>query len=258
MSSHSNPHGIAFNLAARQAKVPIALISHGMPIKPVARLQYDLAVVHCEAARQTYVAEGSLLRRVFVHGRKQDYSPMVTVLPEKLTLGIFLCKDVNERTLQALVRQALKDPRVAGIMIRPHPKNLWRGLEAWIAALNDPRVRLSPGGKIAADVQLVEVVVAGNSSVLVDALTGGRPSAFVPYLDHGPVDLHAFVERRLVYQIDELSLDLEGLLGFYQHPEWLSVLRLFANIDEDEAAVAGRTTAALQELIGAKVASRSV
>ncbi|HYX41900.1 MAG TPA: hypothetical protein VE821_09400, partial [Pyrinomonadaceae bacterium] len=39
MSSHSNPHGIAFNLAARKCGVPVVLITHGMPIRPVARLR---------------------------------------------------------------------------------------------------------------------------------------------------------------------------------------------------------------------------
>jgi hypothetical protein len=36
-SNHSNPHGIAFNLAARKCGVPVVLISHGMPVRPVAR-----------------------------------------------------------------------------------------------------------------------------------------------------------------------------------------------------------------------------
>jgi hypothetical protein len=58
MSSHSNPHGIAFNLAARKGGVPVVLITHGMPVRPVAKLCYDLAVVHCEVARQTYLEAG--------------------------------------------------------------------------------------------------------------------------------------------------------------------------------------------------------
>src|SRR5207244_1380141 len=37
-SNHSNPHGIAFAIAAQKAGVPTVLISHGMPVRPVARL----------------------------------------------------------------------------------------------------------------------------------------------------------------------------------------------------------------------------
>jgi hypothetical protein len=70
-SNHSNPHGIAFNLAARKCGVPVVLISHGMPIRPVARLKFDLAVVHCDAASQTYLDEGCQIKRVLTHGRRQ-------------------------------------------------------------------------------------------------------------------------------------------------------------------------------------------
>src|SRR5262249_24199270 len=43
-SNHSNPHGIAFNLAARKCGVHVVLVTHGMPVRPIARLSYDLAV----------------------------------------------------------------------------------------------------------------------------------------------------------------------------------------------------------------------
>jgi hypothetical protein len=49
MSSHSNPHGIALNLAGKQSGVPVILITHGMPIRPIAKLDYGLAIVECEA-----------------------------------------------------------------------------------------------------------------------------------------------------------------------------------------------------------------
>ena len=52
MSSHSNPHGIALNLAARRFGAPVVLVTHGMPIVPIAVLDYDLAIVECEASRR--------------------------------------------------------------------------------------------------------------------------------------------------------------------------------------------------------------
>src|SRR5262249_33697031 len=151
-SNHSNPHGIAFNLAARKCGVPVVLITHGMPVRPVARLSYDLAVVHCEAARQTYLEEGCRMDRVFIHGRRQDHALMPAgTLPERLAVGIFLCKDVNERRLRAWIERLLSDPRVSRIFVRPHPTNLWAGLDAWIASRNDPRLRRSSGGSVFRD-----------------------------------------------------------------------------------------------------------
>lgn len=250
MSSHSNPHGIAFNLAARRCGVPVVLITHGMPVRPVARLSYDLAVVHCEAARQTYLEEGCHMDRVFVHGRRQNYALMPAgPLPERLVVGIFLCKDVNEERLRALLERLLGDARVSSILVRPHPKNLWVGLNAWIESRNESRLHLSPGGPVFSDIEAADIVLAGNSSVLVDAVTAGRPSGYVPNLDYGSLDLHEFVARGLIYPIDDqLNFDADAMLRFYQRPDWPRVLRLFANIDEDDASVAARVAASIREI----------
>ena len=263
-SNHSNPHGIAFNLAARKCGVPIVLISHGMPVRPVARLSFDLGVVHCEAARQTYLEEGCQLKSALVHGRQQDHSPMPDgPLPEQLAVGIFLCKDVNEQRLRDVVECLLGCHWVSSILVRPHPTNLWSGLDAWIASRNDGRLRRSSGSSVSTDLAHSDIVLAGNSSVLVEAVTAGRPSAYVPGLDYGSHDLHRFVATGLIYPIaDEQlsehvaghgcqrydSLNFEEMLRFYQRPDWSTVLRQFANIDEDAALVAARVGAAIHEL----------
>src|SRR5262249_1911985 len=75
-----------------------------------------------------------------------------------------------------------------------------------------------------------------------------RPSGYVPGLDYGSPDLHEFVARGLIYSIDELGFDPNAMLRFYQRPGWLTVLRLFANIDEDETSVAARACAVMREL----------
>ncbi|MDT5156179.1 MAG: hypothetical protein QOH51_536 [Acidobacteriota bacterium] len=257
MSSHSNPHGIAFNLAARRCGVPVVLITHGMPVRPVAKLSYDLAVVHCEAARQTYLEAGCRMDSVLVHGRRQHYAPMPAApLAERLSVGIFLCKDVNEGRLRAIVERLNGDPRVSRILVRPHPKNLWLGLDSWVTSLNDPRVRRSTGGPVFRDVEASDIVLAGNSSVLVDAVTAGRPAGYVPGLDYGSRDLHAFVARGLVYLFeDERGFDPDAMQRFYRRPDWPNVLWLFANIDEDEASVAACAAAAMRELAASHAGS---
>ncbi|HWS90030.1 MAG TPA: hypothetical protein VN282_23885 [Pyrinomonadaceae bacterium] len=251
MSSHSNPHGIAFNLAARRCGVPVVLVTHGMPVRPVAQLSYDLALVHCEAARRTYEEEGCRMCRVLVHGRRQDHALMSDApLPERLSVGLFLCKDVNEERMRGLVGRLLDDARVLGVLIRPHPKNLWRGLEEWVASRREPRLSLSKGRPVFRDIAASDLVLAGNSSVLAEALTAGRPAAYVRGIDYGSYDLHAFVARGLVYEYsDDRGLDPEAMQRFYLRPDWPASLRLFANVDEDEASVALRTSAALREII---------
>ena len=140
-SNHSNPHGIAFNLAARKCGIPVVLITHGMPVRPVARLKYDLAVVHCDAASQIYLDEGCRIDRILIHGRKQEYVRMQTAaLPSRINAGIFLCKDVDEQRLKALVNNLLANERVSRVVIRPHPKNLWVQMDSWIGSYEDDRM----------------------------------------------------------------------------------------------------------------------
>jgi hypothetical protein len=252
-SNHSNPHGLAFNLAARKCGLPVVLITHGMPVRPVARLSYDLAIVHCDAARRSYFEEGCGLGQVLTHGRRQHYRPMPDKLPSRsIVVGIFLCKEVNAKRLKALVAGLLNCSDVSTILIRPHPKNLWVGLNGWIADQDRSRVRLAKGATVFQDVESVDVALAGNSSVLVDALTAGRPSAYVDGLDHGPSDLHRFAECGLVYVLSDTMNDgqwnFAPLLAFYQRRGWMNILRQFANIDEDEAAVLQRGLSIMRQL----------
>src|ERR1044072_288830 len=251
MSSHSNPHRIACNLAARRCGVPVVLVTHGMPVRPVAQLSYELALVHCEAARQTYEEEGCRMKRVLVHGRRPHHAPMPDApLAERLAVGLFLCKDVNEERLRALFERLLADTHVSRVLVRPHPKNLWRGLNEWVMSRREPRLSLSRGNTVFQDIEASDIVLAGNSSVLAEALTAGRPAAYVPGLGHGSPHLPTFVSRGLVYQYsDERDLDPDAMQRFYLRPDWTAALRLFANIDENEATVGWRVGEALREVV---------
>jgi hypothetical protein len=251
MSSHSNPHGIAFNLAARHAGVPVVLVTHGMPVRPVAKLAFDLAVVHCEDARDTYVAEGCRIRHVLVHGRRQHVAAMPAgELPNRLTVGVFLCKDVNEQRLHALIESLLGCYRVARILVRPHPFNMWVALRSWLAAVDDSRVVLSTGGSVFEDIAASNVVLAGNTSVHIEAVLAGRPSAYVADLDHAPRDLHRFVASRLIYELTEsLRFTPDEMLAFYRRRDWPETLRRFAKVDDDELAVTAEAVAITRRLI---------
>src|SRR3954469_9241784 len=155
MSSHSNPHGIALNLAARRFGVPVVLITHGMPITPIARLDYDLAIMECEASADIYRRAGCRLGRVVVKSRKSDYVPMdLCQSPHgPLTIGVFLSKDPAEEQFVSLVRALLSYKTVKRILVRPHPVNLWPGLAGCLASMKDERLHLSPGGPILDDVR---------------------------------------------------------------------------------------------------------
>ncbi len=247
-SNHSNPHGIAFNLAAQKCGIPVVLITHGMPIRPVARLKYALAVVHCEAAGQTYLDEGCQIECVLTHGRKDDYASIRNgPLSLQINVGIFLCKDVNELRLKTLVENLLTNKRVARILVRPHPKNLWRHIDAWIASHNDERLSRSHGSTVANDMRDLHFAFGGNSSVLIEAVTAGIPSAYVCELDHGSTDLHGFVAAGLIYH-SPVDPNLDEIRRFYERRDWWQTLQRFANIAENEATVMANTVKAITDI----------
>jgi hypothetical protein len=125
---------------------------------------------------------------------------------------------------------------VTRILIRPHPKNLWRNLDGWIASCADARLSRSRGQTVLDDLKGLDVVFGGNSSVLIDSVTAGVRSAYVDELDHGSPDLHRFVDAGLIYR-SNIDPNLDELWRFYQQRVWRRTLIGFANIDEDEATV---------------------
>jgi hypothetical protein len=149
--------------------------------------------------------------------------------------------------LKTLVENLLADERVTRILIRPHPKNLWRDIDGWIASHEDARLSRSCSSSVRDDMRDLHLVFGGNSSVLIEAVTAGIPSAYVDGLDHGPTDLHRFVAAGLVCR-SELNPNLEGIVRFYDHPDWRPTLRRFANIDEDEATVLRSAVNAISEI----------
>jgi hypothetical protein len=157
---------------------------------------------------------------------------------------------VNEQRLHALIESLLGCYRVARILVRPHPFNMWVALRSWLAAVDDSRVVLSSGGSVFEDIAASNVVLAGNTSVHIEAVLAGRPSAYVADLDHAPRDLHRFVASRLIYELTEsLRFTPDEMLAFYRRRDWPETLRRFAKVDDDELAVTAEAVAITRRLI---------
>jgi hypothetical protein len=251
ISSHSNPHGIALNLAARRFGVPVVLITHGMPISPIARLDYDLAIMECDASVDVYRRAGCRLGQVLVKSRQRDYVPMANdrSTDDRLTIGIFLSKDPVEHRFVSLVHALLADGSVSRVLVRRHPVSLWPGVARCIASFGDARVCLRESGSLAEDVRECHFVMAANSTVHVDAVVAGTPSCYVRDLDHAPYDVQSFVRAGLIFELDPSRRFVPGdVLSFYARDEWPAILRQYANVDCDEARLAPMVTSAIRTL----------
>jgi hypothetical protein len=254
MSTHSNPHGIALNLAARRRGVPIVLITHGMPIRPLARLPYDLAIHECAASSRIYVEAGCGMERVIVKSRRGDHAPICPPVAGALTAGVFLSKDPVDGRVMSCLRALSSDGRVSRILVRPHPVNLWRDLPRRLASLGEPRIVLQAGTSLRDDLRQCDVVIAGNSTVLLDAVVAGRPACYVRGLDHGAYDVQDFVRDDLVYEWHAPTpLDLGAIAEYYARREWPRILRQYADVDRREEDVAADVRAALEAIDAAEI-----
>jgi hypothetical protein len=115
MSSHSNPHGIALNAAAGRFGIPVVLITHGMPVRPIARLDYELAILECEASRHVYVDAGCRMRRTVIKCRGTEYLPLPKRWPESWSrVAICLSKDPVADQVMASVHATRRSAHAAG------------------------------------------------------------------------------------------------------------------------------------------------
>jgi hypothetical protein len=106
MSSHSNPHGIALNLAAARFGIPIVLITHGMPIRPLAKLNYALAIHECEASSGVYQDAGCRMDHVIIKSRKREHESMRIPVPSEGTVESRRVRALREAVHRALSPRA--------------------------------------------------------------------------------------------------------------------------------------------------------
>jgi hypothetical protein len=223
-----------------------------MPIAPVARLHYELALLECEASRVTYAEAGCRIGTVVIKSRRADREPMRSLsCTPVFTAGVFLSKDpVPDRVISCL-RAFLADRRIDKVLVRPHPVNLWRGLAHAIASLQTTRVELPSPGQLTNDLRRCDLIVAGNSTVLLDSVVAGRPACYVRGFDHGPYDVQSFVRDGVVYELTDFrTIDCDAIAAFYARPEWRHALSRYADTDRQAEAVTADVRAAVIALVG--------
>jgi hypothetical protein len=197
------------------------------------------------------------MRHVVIKSRRTDYLPLPAQWPDAWRrVAICLSKDPVADQVVACVRALVGDPRTQEVLIRPHPVNLWPGLAEAVASLGDPRVKVQFSTRLRDDLRGCDLVLGGNSTVLLDALVAGTPACYVRGLDHGPYDVQEFVRDGLVYELPRLALiDAGAIARFYSRREWPAILRRYAAVDVSQEDVAPAVQGALS---GAVSTNRSI
>ena len=218
MSTYSNPWGIALNMAAAERGIPVVHIMHGTALDPVPRLDYAAVIFNDASSPAVFARAGCRVGEAIVRGGSVGL--MRAALPANgITVGVLLSKEPSQANVTDLVRRLAARPEVEEIIVRPHPANLWTRVRVDLPAIS-PRISVS-GAPAAYDYARCDVVVAGQSSVHLDALAAGVPSVYSDALDERPGAIRiAFLEDGTVYRSSAPLPDLSGVARHYAAVDW--------------------------------------
>jgi len=260
VSSDSHPEPLAFAQAATGLGIPTIFIAHAHPTAVSSPLDYTLAILEGEAARQCYEELGPVRGRVVYCGSEGESRPLRAeqLSKTKPTIGIFAPKVVRWPRLGELIADCQRLFAPARILIRWHPSMLGPSrLSATLADTNN--VRQTPSGLRLQEVaqQCDWVIADENSHVHLGVLKAGVPT--VPIRDFSVLpasraDLYGFVGSRIipppVASVREVSLEV--LRAFYAH-DWAERFRRF---DAGYLSPPGRLTGEVREAILRVLAGR--
>ncbi|CAN0595319.1 unnamed protein product, partial [Ectocarpus sp. 12 AP-2014] len=143
------------------------------------------------------------------------------------TVGIFLTALTRVPTLSRLVRDIRLTHPEAHILIRHHPVALLKTDLSQLEA-ETPGLRVTIGTPLENDIADCDVVVCGNSGVILNTLRAGRPVAYLPELDDLPLDYNGFLEGGLVPLMEGWDAKSYGSLkAFYHQPDWNQIMRRY-------------------------------
>lgn len=250
VTSDYSPDGAALNSAASSAGVARIYSPHALPSLHIAGrnlLDYDLYLFDSEAMQARFASIAPLRGRVVYRGVRGGYLPMRLAGLEAAQprIGIFLSSGANLPVLKALIAALGRlNPKV--ILVRGHPVEFSNPDFSQVGQL--PGVKISQGTKLEEDVAACDVIIGGNSTVILESLRLGTPTAYHAGLDLIPYDYNGFVAEGLVRDIAPVeAFEIRALAAFFG-AEWLASMRYFdAGYGQDAQVMA----AALREQLAA-------
>lgn len=226
----SNDHtpacvGVAAAARAQGRRTAYLQHAHVSPLFPP--LNFSLSVLDSRAALDIYEAKGPRRGHVVFKGVDGDSLPIrlrkFTESDPKLTIGIVVNNSCPNPSLVEGLSRLLGDKRVERLFVRPHPAsplswydNLPAGVEL--------RMPQEPLAEVA---RHADLIFAGNTSAVLEALKSGAPTILWESIDQLADDYYGFVRYRLVPTIsDPLSLSLAEVCNFFSG-DWPVRMRYF-------------------------------
>lgn len=229
VASNYSPEAVGLAAAAHRMDRRVIYINHapvpanGALVPPVLA---DCAIFYGDMVKQTYERRSRCGSEVALIGQPWTARPMEW-RDEVGTIGIFLTALTRSEVVSELVsiiRGSRPDVR---ILIRNHPVALLKTDFSALAA-QDRNLEITIGNPLDDEIAACDLIICGNSGVAMNALSGGRPVAYMDRLDGLTFDYNGFVESGLVCHVAGWSVDLyAGLKKFYSNPAWQGVMRSY-------------------------------
>lgn len=252
VASNYSPEAVGMAAAAHGAGRKVIYANHasvaanGPVVPPV---HADLALFYGEETADIYRRRSACTADVALIGQPGKTQEME--FRERLArVGIFLTAGTRIDTLSALIRDIRESHPTIEILVRDHPVALLRNdLSTFV--LEDPRVKLTIGNPLSDEIAACDLVICGNSGVALNAVSGGRPVAYLADMDNLPFDYIGLVGAGLIPCVEGWSDDLYARLkSFYSAPDWVASMRRFdASYCADILSINREAGAALRALL---------
>lgn len=229
VASNYSPEAVGLAAAAHQMGRRVIYMTHasvpanGPPVPPVLA---DCAIFYGEATRKTYESRSRCRAEVSLIG--QPWTARLMLWRDELkSVGIFLTAGTRTEVVTDLVSAIRASRPGVRILIRNHPVELLKSDFSDLVARHE-NLEVTIGNSLDDEIAACDLIICGNSSVAMNAVSGGRPVAYVNALDVSAFDYNGFVESGLICHVTDWSDDIYGQLKeFYERPAWRAIMRTY-------------------------------
>lgn len=240
VASNYSPEAIGLAAAAHRTGRRVVYVNHA-PVAANAALVppvlAECAIFYGDAVRQIYDQRSRCLAEVALIGQPWASRPM-QFSDEVRTVGIFLTSLTKADAVSELVSAISATMPCAKIIIRNHPVALIKSDFSDLVATYE-NLQVTIGNPLDREIAACDLIICGNSGVAMNAVSGGRPVAYMDSLDGGKFDYIGLVASGLICHVEGWGPNLyRQLQKFYARPEWRSVMRSYdAGYEADVAAL---------------------
>lgn len=229
VASNYSPEAVALAAAAHETNRNVLYANHA-PVPAncavVPPVYSDCALLYGIETEKTYKCHSTCTAEVVLIGQP-GRSSVMRWTGRLRKVGIFLTAQTRVDTLSDLVQSIRATHPDVDILIRDHPVALLRN-DLTALVTDDPRVEVSIGNPLDAEIEACDLILCGNSGVALNALRGGRPVAYLAALDDINYDYNGFVSSGLVHATLEWSAGIyEVARSFYSAPRWCRVMNRY-------------------------------